>query len=282
MIKVHGGGEIVPATKEHEGVDMGILDYCKQATTWWKDQYKAATLFNYMIAGLRPVEMMIWMITEGNDLLAEMVADTNVIPIPGWTGTPEIFLSTKKPLNTLADFKGLKIRSAGDDGTVLSQMGAAVVSVPPGEIYEAMQRGVIDSFQLSSPSVDYTYAMYEVVDYIYMSPVRQPCEYFTNFVSKKSWAALPDDLKVILEQSALEEGWTYLADTVIDDAKAVIDYQAYGVEVGPIPTEFEVELKRIADEFYDTESAKDAFFAKVVASQRAFGEAYSSTYPSGL
>jgi len=282
VIKVHGGGEIVPSTKEWDGVDKGILNYAKSTSIWWMDRFPAAGLFNYMIAGLRPVEMLMWMLVEGDKLQNEYFASTNLLTIPGWTGTPEIFLSTNKPLNTLADLKGLKYRSAGDDGSVFQALGASVISVPPGEIYEAMKRGVIDAFQLSSPATDKTYTTYEVVKYVYLSPVRQPCEYFTNMVNKKTWADLPDDLKAVVKMAALEEAWSYLRDTIVDDAAAIKFYKDKGVTVAPIPKVFEDELRTQAKKFYDEKGAKDPFFAKVVQIQRAFGEAYSATYPSGL
>jgi len=285
VIRVHGGSEVVPAGQEQDGINDGILDYCKTSTNWLKDKYVSAGLFNYVIAGLRPIEMMMWMTAGGgNELLNEMLAGQhpNTLAIPGWTGTPEIFLSTIKPLETLDDFNGIKIRTTGDDGAVLSRMGAAVVNVPPGEIYEAIQRGVIDGFQLSSPSVDLTYGMDEVAKYVYMSPVRQPCEYFTNLVNKESWAALPDDLKVICEMAAYEEAMTYLGETVLADAEALEVYKSKGITVAPIPAVFEDELRKMAKEFYDEQSAKDAFFAKVLASELAFAANYSTTYPSGL
>jgi len=282
LIKVHGGGEIYAATKEHEGVDSGVLDYAENSMIWWVDRFPAAPLFNYMIAGLRPVEMMMWMLGDGNKLFNEMIASTNVIGLVGWTGTPEIFISTTKPLNTLADLKGLKYRSAGDDGTVFKNLGASVISVPPGEIYEAMKRGVIEAFQLSSPATDLTYHMEEVVKYVYLSPVRQPCEYFTYLVNKKSWAALPDDLKVIVQQAQLEEAWVYLQQTIVDDAKAIEVYKSKGITVASIPKVFEDEMRTQAKAMYDERAAKDQFYAKVLNSQRAFGAAYSATYPSGL
>lgn len=282
VINFYGGGEIVTAYKEYEGVDKGLLDMCHGAGSVMREKYFVAPLFTYMINGLKPVEMMLWMMREGEDLFAELLADTNIVNFPGWTGSPESFLSSNEPLRSLADLKGLKIRTLGDDAPMFTEMGASVISVPGGEIYEAMMRGVIDAFQLNCPAIDKTYTTYEVIKYMYISPVRQPCEYYSYFVNKSSWAKLPDDLKAIVQAAALEESMRYLADATRLDAEAIEFYTQYGVEVELTPKDIEDEMARLAEIFYDNESAKDPFLARVVKSQRDFAALHRSLYPQGF
>jgi len=282
IIKTYGGGELFPANKEHDAIDNNLLDRTNATTIWWKDRWVVAPLFNYTVGGLRPIEMMLWMMRGGNDLLQELIKDTNRVVFPGWTGTPEIFLSTTKELKSLEDIKGLKIRTGGDDGVLLTKMGAAVVQVPPGEVYESMKRGVIDAFQLGAPAVDQSYKVYEVCKNIYISDVRQPSEYFTPCVNKQSWAKLPDDLKGIMQAASLEECWRYLAQATEGDAKAIEFYKQYGVNIAPAPKDITDEMLKQAKIYYDAEAAKDPFYAKVLQSQRDFIAAHRSLYPAGL
>ena len=51
---------------------------------------------------------------------------------------------TLKPLATIDDLKGMKIRAAGDTAKIVTAMGAMAVSVPMGDIYEGFQRGVVE------------------------------------------------------------------------------------------------------------------------------------------
>jgi TRAP-type mannitol/chloroaromatic compound transport system substrate-binding protein len=171
----HAGGEVAPIMQELDGIDTGLIDLASSCTMYWMDRFGPATnLFTYQIGGLSPTEQYMWMQVEGLDLLNEMVEDYNVEVIGGWITVPEIFINTNRELNGPEDIQGLKLRTAGDDGTIFNEMGASVVTLGTTETYEAAQRGVIDGFQLSSPGFDYSIASYEVIDYVYLGAVRQP------------------------------------------------------------------------------------------------------------
>ena len=278
-MKPNPAGAIVPAAKEFDGVNGGSVDYAMTAFAYWKDKFPAAGLFTFTVAGLSPFEQLLWHLQGGGKELAqEMVKDYKVILVPGFIGPQEIFLSTTKPLKTVADIKGLKIRTAGDDGALFARMGASVVSMAPGEVYEGMKRGVIDAFQLSTPASDLSLAMNEVVKYIYLSAERQPSEYHAYLFNKDVWAKLPDDLKGLIEECTLAECNRFMALMSKLDKEAVDKYKAYGVGVAPIPKDIEDEVIKQADIFYKEESAKDPFFAKVYQSQRDFQKSIRSTF----
>jgi TRAP-type mannitol/chloroaromatic compound transport system substrate-binding protein len=281
VLEPHPGGAIVPASDEVYAVDTGTLDFSYDATSWWRERFPAAGLFNFYVGGLSPMAMLFWMHDEGTEMLQEMLdgANMNVKVIPGWTGTPEIFLSSTVPLDTLDDLDGLKMRTAGDDGEIFARMDVSVMSVPGGELYEAVQRGVVDAFQFSSPAVDYTIATYEIIDYMYLSAARQPCEYLTYSVNKDKWAALPPEYQKVFEAVAWQETIDYLSDITRRDVEAIAFYQDYGTHVGP-PSQVIVDaLMEEAEKFYDEKAGEDAFYAEVLASARAFKKGMEDTYP---
>jgi len=281
VLKPQPAGGIVPATKEFDGIHGGSLDYAQTAFAYWKDKFPAAALFTFTVAGLSPVEQMLYHLQGGGKELAQkMVQDYNVILVPGWIGSAEIFLSTTKPLKSVADIKGLKIRTAGDDGVLFSRMGAAVVSMASGEVYEAMKRGVIDSFQLSSPAVDYSMAMHEVAKYIYISPVRQPSEYHAWLFNKNVWNnKLTNDLRALIEDEALAEAWRYYALITKMDTEALEKYKAYGCVVAPIPKDIEDEMVKQAETFYKEEAAKNPLFNEIYTSITTFQKKMREGFP---
>jgi len=249
---------------------------------YWKDRFNTANLFTYTVAGLPPAESKIWHMEMGIDYLQQVIdeGDYDVYIPGGIITTPEMFLSTgKRELKSVADIKGLKIRTAGDDGVIFSRMGAAVVFMPSGEIYESMQRGVIDAFQMSSPAMDWSGAMYEVANNVYLSPVRQPCEWLPVMFSQKSWAELDDGLKSLCINCIHSEGWRYLAEMTQLDVQAVKDYQAYGTNITTIPKDIEEELYQQALILYGEESAKDPFYKTVFDSIVDFQTTMYATFP---
>lgn len=61
----------------------------------------------------------------------------------------------RKKIDSLADYQGMKIRIPGLGGKVMAKAGATVVLTPPGEIFPALERGVIDAAELVGPHDDF-------------------------------------------------------------------------------------------------------------------------------
>jgi TRAP-type mannitol/chloroaromatic compound transport system substrate-binding protein len=285
LINMRGGGAIVPGWEEVPNTERGVLDISVTASFIHREVNPAAPLFNAVLGStMFPVKQMAWMWNYGHDLYNELITtnNLNLVVLPGWEGTPEMFLNTNKPLKTVADLEGLKVRTAGDDAAIFSMMGAAPVSVPPPEIYENMQRGVVDAFQLNCPAIDLSEHLYEVVDYTYVSPVRQPAEYHCYYINKDSWNELPDTFKAVLQNALIAEAYRYLDETIVADAAAIQEYIGYGVQVGPPPMEIEEEFIKNSKIFYGDLAASDPFAARVWQSIQDFEKAYDTSYPSGL
>lgn len=283
LINHRGGGAIVPGWEEVPNTERGVLDMSVTASFIHREVNVAAPLFNAVLGStMFPIKMMSWMWNYGHDMYTEMLTGKNLVVLPGWEGTPEMFVNTNTPLNTVKDLEGLKIRTAGDDAAIFSMLGAAPVSVPPPEIYENMQRGVVDAFQLNCPAIDLSEHLYEVVKYTYVSPVRQPAEYHCYYVNGDSWNELPDTFKIVLQNALLAEAYRYLDETIVADAAAIQDYIDYGVQVGPPPKEIEEAFIQASKEFYTDMTAADPFAARVYQSIQDFEKAYDTSYPSGL
>ncbi|MDP6042950.1 MAG: TRAP transporter substrate-binding protein DctP [Dehalococcoidales bacterium] len=276
---LHSGGAIVPAMVELDGIHEGVLDLASSCTMYWRDRFGPATnLFTYQIAGLRPVEQFFWMQLEGMDLLQEMAAGYNVTFIGGFVTVPEIFISTKLPLTGPEDIDGLKLRTAGDDGTIFQQMGAAVTTLSTEETYEATMRGVIDGFQLGSPGYDYSVATYEVIDYVYLGSVRQPCEWQPIMVNTDSWNALPDSLKKMLTEMGKAAGMNYYRYMTQRDLETVPLFREKGTTVTFIPDSIGDEMQTRGAALYEDYEADDPFFRKVWNSIQNFRDTYRDAW----
>ncbi len=274
-VPLHSGGEIVPSMVELDGISEGILDLASTCTMYWRDRFGPATnLFTYQIAGLSPTEQFFWMQLEGMDLLQQMCADYNVTFIGGFQTVPEIFINTKEPLTGPEDIDGLKLRTAGDDGTIFQQMGAAVTTLSTEETYEAAMRGVIDGFQLSSPGYDYSIASYEVINYVYLGSVRQPQEWQPIMVNTDSWNELPDSLKKLLIEMGKAAGMNYYAFMLQRDLEVIPLFREKGTTVTFIPDSIGDEMQTRGNALYAEYAAEDPFFDEVWTKIQAFRDAY--------
>jgi len=281
VLKLNPGGAIVPKTKEFDGVETGVLDWAHASIAgYWVERLPVAPLFTYTIGGLSPVEAILWYVAGGGRELHDKLVEGHKMRVfSSRTNPPETFLYSSKPLRSVADIKGLKVRTSGDGGAILSRMGAAVVGMPSTEIYEAMQRGVIDAFERSFPASDLGGGMQEVSKYMYLSPVRQPSELCLTMVNEDSWAKLSPDLQMLFEDALMADAMQFYAEMVVEDTTAVQQYIDYGVIVEPAAEDIVSELVRQAKIFYDEKAAEDPFAAEVLTSIREFQTAVRATWP---
>ena len=173
----------------------------------------------------------------------------------------------------------MKIRLMGDEAEIFGELGVAAVMTPSPEIYEAVQRGVLDAFQHSSLAADLPMGFNEIVDYAYVSPIRQATDIYVYIVNKDSWAELPDDLKRLVSGLLWEEGIRHYAEWTYKNTVATPEWIAQGVSVEPMAKSVEDAVMKYATEFYDEQSAADPFYARVMDSLNAWRDAYAATYP---
>jgi TRAP-type C4-dicarboxylate transport system substrate-binding protein len=106
-------------------------------------------------------------------------------------------LMGKKPVRNVNDLKNLRIRLAPDIGIILKKFGVSAVSLPATEFYTALDNGLIDAVA-HTPLTLHAYKIDEISKYLTIDMDMQVG--FSNyFINKKSWNALPDDLKKAIE-----------------------------------------------------------------------------------
>ena len=208
----------------------------------------------------------------GRDLAFKMVKDLPVLFIGPLTVHPaEVWAQSKKPLNSLADIKGLKIRvGAAPLAEIYKRMGAAAVVLSGAEVYEAAKRGVIDAFEYVTPSINYSLGFHEVTEYLYLSPVRAPADRQSVWVTKDAWNKLSPALQKLVVATAEALVPKFFAETIVKDAEALDKMKAYGTKILPVPKDIDDELIKVASAYYDEQAVKDPFFKEVLESQRKF------------
>jgi len=264
------GGAIVPMGKELDGIIASSYDYCMTPYAFTNYLFKPAEIFGVLAAGLTPHQLMSWYIAGGGDELAKKMyasAGKGIYHIQTYgILTSEIWAHSNKELKSLADIKGLKIRAAGAQGEILKQMGAAVVFMPGGELYEAAKRGTIDAFEYDSPSPNYKMGFQEVAKYVYMGANRAPAADGAMFTTDKNWASLPDDLKTLLIEACRALQPEYLANLIKQDAENLQKFKDYGVIVAPIPADIDAELLKLAPLYYQKTAAEDPLYKEIYES----------------
>lgn len=282
IMKAHPAGAICPATEEHKALQSGVLDWAGSGGGYMRGDMPWAGYLIQPVAGMPPEPLQVWLDIEGCDIANKWFDtlgwDLMFVKGSGFAGPPEIFGHFQKELNTVADLEGIKMRCSGDGGTVLGRMGVGPLFMPLGEVFEAMQRGLIDAYECSSPRFDWEMGLNEVGKYVYMCPVRAPTEVYMFLMKKSVFMELPDDLKVIIEDMGVAETWDYHSKLIAGDVEALQNFRDYGCVVQPLPEEIVEAFGQEAVEYIDEEMTKDAGFMEVAQSQRDFAKNWNDLY----
>lgn len=273
-IQMNTGGSFVPAFSEQEAVDKGVLDLSCSTSMYVKGKFPSAVLFGASFGAFGQLEFLAWCENGGGyELWQEMYEEKgyNIYVLPPYAVYgPESLGWFRKPIKTLADFKGLKYRTVGEWGEVLKRLGASVMTLPSGEIYTALERGVLDATEMSVPSFDKGLGLHEICKYLIFPGVHQTSGPFETLVNKDKWNELPDDLKAIVKAALKEAALKSMTDWAMEDAAAVEFFKSKGVQVIKLDPEVVAEIKQLGQAVFDEQAQKDPFYAKVLKSQRDF------------
>jgi TRAP-type mannitol/chloroaromatic compound transport system substrate-binding protein len=284
IFEVHPAGSLVPPFEGIKAVSDGVYQANYGYAAQWVGKIPVAPLFCSVPGGFNPMDMQMWLNEGGGQELWQEMYDTYGYKVKVFVSDPipmEDFMWAKKPLKTVDDFKGLKMRMMPLMGDVLAKHGMSVIFVPGGEIMPNLQRGVLDAAEYSIPAFDKTLGIWEVCKYVMLPGIHQPTSQIELVVNKKAYEALPDDLKAQLAAAIGEtrlNNWLWMEKKNIE---AVDFLKKQGVTFVRMDPETIKTFNTWAREYLDELASKDKFFAKVWNSQKAFGEKwypYHDTY----
>ena len=204
-IKVYSAGELVGALESFDAVSKGSADIGHDWPGYWKGKNEAFVAFASVPFGLDNEGYNIWLYERGGlEMMQELYGRFNLHVLPGGNGGQEMGLFSNKKATTMADFKGLRIRTPGWYMDIMNSLGSSVSPLPGGEVYLALERGVIDAAEFSSPSINYPMGFDDITKYVIEPGVHQPSVQCSFFINKDSWNKLPADLKWIVDTAAKE------------------------------------------------------------------------------
>ncbi len=232
--------------------------------------------FGASIFGAKQQEFLAWLETGGGYELWQEMYDrkkwnVKVLPCNGLYGGESLGWF-KKPVKTLEDFKGLKIRTVGEYGEVLTKLGASAVSLPAGELYTALERGVLDAADMSFPAVDRGIGLHEVCKYMLFPGVHQTSGPLETLVNKDKWDSLPSDLKAIVKAALSEVAVLGLTSWAKADLEAMKFFEEKGVQTIKLEPQEINKLQVLFNQVLDERASEDSFYKKVLDSKRKFHE----------
>jgi TRAP-type C4-dicarboxylate transport system substrate-binding protein len=206
IIKFKGGKEIVPTFDQPEALVRGVFDIWFGAPNYWAgiapggyvtelspfdipDNGPGSELFDFMVKMYEK---------KGARYLGHFSGDL---------GTGNHFMYTQKEVSSTADLKGMKIRVPPLTRFFVKSIGAEPVTLPPSEVYLALERGTVEGFTWPYYDGFTSFGWQEVSKYLIGHPLYR--DGISIMMNLDKWNSLPADVqKIMLESVAEIQAWS--------------------------------------------------------------------------
>ncbi len=177
---------------------------------------------------------------------------------------PPVYIITKTPINSVADFKGLKIRAPGAYGKFLRNLGASPVSLAWSEIYTSLATGVIDG-SIGSNMIDHRDGNHvEVAKYMYRLPLAG-AQVLPIVVNRSAWKKLPEDLQVAVRKATEQHAEDQLRLSQQWESEAVTQMQEKGLLWSAEPSDADrAAWAEAGAGLFDEYAAKDKYSKQLI------------------
>lgn len=194
-------GVLAPAFEIYDAVTDGRADVGNSFPGYLINNNPANSLLSSHPGGMGVDSFLAWLYAaDGQELWQEFRREElGLFSAVAGAAPGDIHMHSQKPVRTVEDLEGLRMRISGAASEILSMLGGAPVTVPGGEVYTMLERGAIDAAEWSSPAENMAMGLHEIAPYMIYPGVHQPSVAFEFVMDGEAFDALPDDLKVLVE-----------------------------------------------------------------------------------
>jgi TRAP-type mannitol/chloroaromatic compound transport system substrate-binding protein len=242
QVRVYAAGEIVSAFESFDAVSTGTADMYHGAEYYWQGKSAAFNFFTAVPLGMTATEIMGWVEYGGGQALwDELSGQFNIKPFQAGNTGHQMGGWFKREINSLEDFRGLRMRIPGLGGNVLRELGGAAVTLSGGEIYPALQSGTIDATEWVGPWNDLAFGFYREAPYYYGPGFHEPGSALGVGMNLDVWNSLEDDHKTIVQTACRAANNQSIAEFQLQNA----------VALNVLETEHGIELRSFTNEMWD-------------------------------
>jgi TRAP-type C4-dicarboxylate transport system substrate-binding protein len=197
------------------------------------------------------------------EILKKAYGEQGLVWLEPYIQTP-VYIITKNPINSVADFKGLKIRAPGAYGKFMRNLGASPVALSWSEIYTSLATGVIDG-SIGSNLIDHRDGNHvEVAKYMYPLPLAG-AQVLPIIVNRNAWNKLPEDLQAIVKKATENHAQEQLTKSKLWESEAVTEMEANGLLWSPAASDADKKAWAAAGAtLWDEYSAQDDYSKQLI------------------
>lgn len=270
-IEPYAAGEIVPGLEVLDAVQNGTVECGHTASYYYIGKNPALGFACVMPFGLTAQQQNAWLYEGGGlEAIRKIYSDFKIINFPAGNTGAQMAGWFKRPINSLADLRGLKMRIPGLGGQVMAKLGVNVQVIPGGELFLALDRGTIDAAEWVGPYDDEKLGLNKAAKYYYYPGWWEPGPSLDVLVNQGQWEKLPGEYQAIFQEAARSANLLMLSryETLNSIALKTL------LDGGTILKAFSPEILQVAQktsqELLAEFSSKDAQFKEIYDQWQAF------------
>lgn len=266
-IKTFPAGMLMGSGQVPEAVSRGTLDMGHTYLVYYSGKEPALKAVGEWPAEVHPLQGVTWFYEGGGAELMRKIVSKHNMHFLGVTPLLGEQIWSKKEIKGVADMKGMKLRAAGLAADSFARLGASVVAMPGEEVYQALQRGVIDGLEFTTMPVNYGLGLHEVAKFVSM-PSFSGGGTSDWIVNQASWNKLPADLKPKMEAALKKASEEFHRSAVAEEKELTEKLAKGGVTLVRWP---EAEMRKMEESrlavMKEKYAAESPAYAEKLASQ---------------
>lgn len=198
VVTVYAGSTLGASTDGLNMVNTGICDILWSYTGFFNKEFKATDVLSLPMLGIKDARQSVDIFYEMYNSSPEIQAEFKGLKVLGLYTHPPACLGSDRLVDSVDDLKGMKLRvPTGPATDTLKEWGAVPVTIPTPDIYQSIEKKVINGFTFDWCGVE-AFKLNEPVDYfldlkLYAGPM-------FIVMNEKKWNELPADLQKIIEE----------------------------------------------------------------------------------
>jgi TRAP-type mannitol/chloroaromatic compound transport system substrate-binding protein len=267
-IRVYAAGEVVGAFEVFDAVASGAADLYHAADYYWTGKSPAYPFFTAIPFGLTAQEQIGWIDYGGGQALwNEIAAPFNIVPMMAANTTHQMGGWFRREINSLNDFRGLKMRIPGLGGDLVRALGGSAVTIPGGEVFGALQSGLIDATEFVGPWNDFFLGFYRVAPFYYGPGFHEPGALLCVGVNRQVFERMSRAHQEILRAACAAVNNSSLGEFTYQNAAYLkILTDEHGVKLRRFPPDVVKRAREAARDIMAKAGSEDALSRRILTS----------------
>lgn len=276
-VKVFSAGELVGAAECFDATSTGAADMYHAAEYYWQGKSKGFSFFTAVPMGMTAAEIMGWIDHGGGQALwDELSAQFNIKAFQAGNTGHQTGGWFKREINSLEDFKGLKMRMPGLGGDVIRRLGGAAVRLSGGEIYQALQSGNIDATEWVGPWNDIAFGFYREAPYYYAPGFHEPGASLSLGINLDVWNSFNSTEQKMVSYAAQHANNASIGEYTYENAKALDTLRReHGISPRFFSQDIMVEIGRVCEDVVGELGTSDPQTQRIYESYKAARDQYA-------